>query len=45
MVVFKSDVAISVDSGRDVDVDADIQILKLRVDQGIDADATDARLE
>ena len=39
------DFAVGVDMGRDVDVDAHIQILELRVDQRVDADAADAGLE
>ena len=37
--------AVGVDLGRDVDVHADIEILKLCIDQRVDADAADAGLE
>ena len=33
------------DAGSDVDVHADIQVLKLRIDQRVDADAANSRLE
>ena len=39
------DFAVGVDARRDVDVDADVEILELRVDQRVDADAADAGLE
>src|SRR5215472_4852573 len=41
----QSDFAVGVHVRRYVDVDADIQILKLRVHQRVDSDATDAGLE
>src|SRR5207249_800316 len=37
--------AVCMDARGDVDVHADIDVLKLRVDQRIDADAADARLK
>ena len=39
------DFAVGVHVRRDVDVDADVEILELRVDQRVDADAANAGLE
>src|SRR5580704_771890 len=39
------DFAVGVDARRDVDVDTDVKILELSVDQRVDADTADARLE
>src|ERR1700728_493802 len=39
------DFAVGVDARRDVDVDTDVKILELSVDQRVDTDAADARLE
>ena len=41
----ESDFAIGMNVRSDVDVHADVEILELRVDQRVDADAADARLE
>src|SRR5437660_4737116 len=39
---FQTDLAPRVNPGCDIDVDADVEILKLRVDQRVSADAPDA---
>ena len=41
----ESDFSPSVDLGSDVNIDADVQVLKLRVHQRIDTDSADAGLE
>ncbi len=41
----QSDIAVGMHAGSDVDVHAHIEILKLGIDQGVDADAADAGLK
>ena len=45
MVIFSVTSPVGVHVRRDVDVHADIEVLKLRIDQRVDADAADAGLE
>ena len=45
IVIFMRDFVGAMDVRRDVDVDADVDVIELRIDQRIDADAADAGLK